>query len=223
MSLQRSNTKGASHFLKQGVDEVVLIGSVRRPSLREIIPDWYTFKFLCSIWSQKLGDDALLRRIIQLFEKEGMKVIGIQDVIPNLQVPEGVLGKINPTKLEKSDVDYGFEIAKKLGQVDVGQGVIVQQGLVLSLEGIEGTDALIKRTKQLKRKGGSGVLVKVSKPQQDLRVDMPTIGMNTVRLIHESGLKGIAVEADSVLLVDIEKTIELADKLGVFILGLKAK
>ena len=116
-----------------------------------------------------------------------------------------------------------MQVAKILGKADVGQAVIVQHGLVLSVEGIEGTAELIKRTASLKRKGGGGVLVKAVKPQQDKRVDLPTIGPNTVQAVYDSGFKGIAVEAGSSLLAEPEKMIALADKLGVFVMGIQGE
>ena len=166
-----------------------------------------------------MGDDGLLRFVIKEVENKGFDVIGIHDLMPNLLVPKGVLTHQKPSKKDIIDIERGFNVAKILGKADVGQAVIVQQGIVLSVEGIEGTKALIERTKKLKRKGEGGVLVKTIKPQQDNRIDMPTIGPETVKSIFDAGLKGIAVEAGKVLLAEAEKTIELADKLNIFIVG----
>ena len=204
-----------------GVNQLVFIGGVRRPSWSEIRPDFKGLSLLAKLSLKALGDDGLLRFVIKEVENQGFMVKGIHEIMPELLVPEGILTTKKPLKKDFMDIERGYEVAKLLGQADVGQAVIVQQGLVLSLEGIEGTAALIERTKKLKRKGDGGVLVKVIKPQQEKRVDMPTIGPNTVQSIYDAGLKGIAVEANSVLLAEAEKTIALADKLNIFIIGIK--
>ena len=211
--------QGFNEMKKQGVKEVVLIGGVRRPSLKELCPDLRGLKFFAKIGVKALGDDGLLRSVINEIETEGFKVVGIDDIMPSLLAPKGVLGTIKPSESDKIDINHGFDVAKILGSADVGQAVIVQQGLVLSVEGIEGTAALIKRTKTLKRNGDGGVLVKVSKPQQERRVDLPTIGPNTIQDIYDAGFKGVAVEAGSVLIAECEQTIQLANKLGIFIVG----
>ncbi len=210
---------GFNEMKKQGVEQIVLIGGVRRPSLKELCPDFRGLKFFAKIGLKALGDDGLLRAVIGEIEADGFKVVGIDDIMPSLLAPKGVLGKTTPTESDKADIKRGFEVAKLLGQADVGQAVIVQQGLVLAVEGIEGTAQLIQRSAPLKRTDDGGVLVKVSKPQQERRVDLPTIGPNTVKDIKQAGFKGIAVEAHSVLIAECEQTIELADKLGIFIVG----
>lgn len=211
--------QGFAEMKKQQVKQIVLIGGVRRPSLTELCPDLRGLKFFAKIGIKALGDDGLLRAVIKEIESEGFKIVGIDDIMPSLLAPKGILGTIKPSETDKSDMNRGFEVAKLLGQADVGQGVIVQQGLVLSVEGIEGTSELIKRTKTLKRSGDGGVLVKVSKPQQERRVDLPTIGPKTVQDIKDAGFKGICIEANSVLIAECEQTIQLADKLGIFIVG----
>lgn len=210
----------AFRFLKaQKVTDIVMIGAVRRASLSEICPDFKGWRFFAKIGMRALGDDGLLRAVIHEVESEGFRVRGIQEFMPQLLMPKGVLTAQKPTKKDWVDIQRGIETASLLGQADVGQAVIVQQGLVLSLEGIEGTKALIERTKALVRKGGGGVLVKMLKPTQDKRVDMPTIGPDTVQSVADSGLKGIAVQAESVLIAHIDETIKLANKLGIFIVG----
>lgn len=207
-------------LLKQfGVNQLVFIGGVRRPSWAEIRPDFKGLSLLAKLSLKALGDDGLLRFVIKEVERQGFHVKGIHEIMPELLMPKGTITTSKPLKKDWVDIERGFEVAKLLGQADVGQAVIVQQGLVLSLEGIEGTAALIERTKKLKRKGEGGVLVKVCKPQQEKRVDMPTIGPNTVQSVFDAGLKGIAVEAGAVLLAEAEKTIALADKLNIFVVG----
>ena len=217
---------GAASKLKalaeqQAIKEIVMIGRVRRPSLLEIKPDMLALKVLTKIGINALGDDALLRSIGKAMEEEaGLRVIGVQDVFTDLLTPEGVLGKISPDDDAQKDTKRGVAVAKALGTLDIGQSVIVQQGIVLGVEAIEGTDALIARSATLRREGTGGILVKIAKPQQDNRYDLPTIGPDTIVAVGKAGLRGIALEAKRSLLLEREKTIELADKAGIFILGL---
>lgn len=206
----------------RNVQEIVMIGSVRRPSLFEIFPDQMGWQLVARVGLNKKGDDGLLRRLIREIEMLGFKVRGIHELMPELLAPTGVWTACQPEQVDQTDIARGCLVAKLLGLADVGQSVIVQQGLVLSVEGIEGTKALIERTKSLRRKGRGGVLIKTIKPQQETRADMPTIGVSTVQSIYEAGLRGIAVEAGCVLVTDIEGVIELADKLGVFVMGVKS-
>ena len=211
----------AIHFLKnESVTEIVMIGSVRRPSLVEIFPDLRGWQMAFRIGLKKKGDDGLLRSIIHEIEKLGLRVRAIQDFLPNLLAPLGVLTATKPDILDIEDISRGCYTAKLLGLADIGQAVIVQQGLVLSVEGIEGTKALIERTKNLKRKGTGGVLVKTAKPTQEQRVDLPTIGVHTVQSVFDAGLKGIAVEAEQVLIPNIDEVITKADSLNIFIIGI---
>jgi DUF1009 family protein len=163
----------------------------------------------------------LLRAVADELEKEGFVVIGAHEIEPALITPEGLLGKVSPTPETQKDVERGIEVARQLGVLDVGQAVIVQQGIVLGVEGVEGTDALIERCRGLHRKGSGGVLIKSCKPQQDRRLDLPTIGVQTVRKAFQAGLSGIAVEAGASLLLDRSEVLHAADKLGIFVLGFK--
>ena len=213
--------KAISLLNKAGVRDVVFIGGVRRPSVAEIRPDFKAFLMLIKVGFRLMGDDSLLKIILAEAEKQGFHVVGVHTLLPQLLAGTGVYGKIKPTKQDELDIRQGVQVAKLLGRVDVGQAVIVQNGLVLSVEGIEGTAALIKRTASLKRKGSGGVLVKVSKPQQDRRVDLPTVGPQTVQAVFDAGFKGIAIEQGAALLVDVEEMIRLADRLGIFVVGVK--
>lgn len=202
------------------IKEIVMIGRVRRPSLLEIKPDWLALKVLTKIGMNMLGDDALLRAIGKAMEEEGgLRVIGMQDVFKDLLTPEGVLGKVTPDEDAQKDIIRGIEVAKALGQLDVGQSVIVQQGMVLGVEAIEGTDALISRAAGLKREGEGGVLIKIAKPQQDNRYDLPTIGPDTIAAMIKAGVRGVALEAGRSLLIEREKTIASADAAGIFVVG----
>jgi UDP-2,3-diacylglucosamine hydrolase len=205
------------------IKELLMIGRVRRPSLFELKPDWLALKTVTRIGMNLLGDDALLRGIGKAMEEEiGVRVIGAQDIFAGLLTEEGQLGRVAVDADAESDIARGLAIANALGKIDVGQSVVVQQGIVLGVEAIEGTDALIARAGSLRREGSGGVLVKIAKPQQDNRYDLPTIGPDTVAAAAKAGLRGIAIEAGRSFLVEREKSIALADEAGIFILGRKS-
>ena len=208
---------------EQQLKEAVMIGRVRRPSLLEIKPDFLAFKALAKIGLNLLGDDALLRAVGKAIEDEtGLRVIGAQDVFAGLLTPPGQLGCIAADELANNDIKRGVEIARTLGKLDIGQAVIVQQGIVLGVEAIEGTDALIARSADMRREGPGGVLVKIAKTQQDNRFDLPTVGPETIAAAAKAGLRGVALEAGRSLLIDREKTIALADEAGMFVVGIAA-
>ncbi|MFA6279174.1 MAG: UDP-2,3-diacylglucosamine diphosphatase LpxI [Bdellovibrionales bacterium] len=206
---------------REKIEDIIMLGRVRRPSVAELKPDWLTLKILTKIGMNALGDDGLLRGVGKALEDEcGVRLVGVADVFADLLAPEGTLTTVVPDELAQEDIRRAVEIASTLGRLDVGQAVIVQQGIILGVEAVEGTDALIERSLGVRRDGGGGVLVKIAKPQQDNRFDLPTIGIDTVRHVHAAGLAGIAVEAGRSLILEREKTIEAADMLGVFIVGL---
>ncbi len=212
---------GFKRMAKENVEEVVMIGTIRRPSFKDIIPDLRTTAFLAKVSTKALGDDGLLRAIIKEIENEKMRVVGIQEVMKDLLAKSGCLTKKKPSKTDLIDIKRGAQVAFELGRMDVGQSVVAQEGLVLGVEGIEGTDELIKRCGGYKRKGSGGVLVKLRKPQQDMRIDLPTIGSRTLENAKNSGLNGLAVHSGNTLIVDEEEVIKTADKLGMFIVGIE--
>lgn len=205
----------------EGIEEVVLAGWVRRPSLRAIRPDGRALRFLLKAGFRALGDDSLLSAIIKEVETAGYRVVGVHDIVEDLLAPEGQYGKIAPDEQAWQDIRRGLDVALGLGRVDVGQTVAVQQGIVLAVEAIEGTDAMIRRAGTLQRAGPKGVLVKLPKPGQERRVDMPTIGVKTVEEIAAAGLRGIAVEAGGALAIDLPGIVEAADRHKIFVIGMK--
>ncbi len=205
---------------EQNVTEVIMIGTIKRPTLSDLVPDLRTAAFFAKIGLKSLGDDGILRALVKEIESENMRVVGIHEVLPQLLVKEGILTKTKPDKQALADIKRGIEVAFELGKLDVGQSVIVQQGLVLGVEGIEGTDELIKRCGTYKRKGDGGVLIKLRKPQQDMRIDLPTIGTKTIEQLHNAGMKGIAVHSGNALIVNEDEVIGLANKYGMFIIGI---
>jgi DUF1009 family protein len=206
---------------QHGVRDVVMIGRVRRPSLLELKPDALMMQKLARIGISALGDDGLLKAVAREMEAEGLRIIGVQEVFADLLMPEGVLGKVAPTPEMQEDIQRGKDIARELGRMDIGQAVAMQQGIVLGMEAIEGTDALIRRAGLLKREGAGAVLVKLKKPQQDARFDLPSLGVDSVREAADAGFAGIAAEAGATLLIDREEAIRQADIHGLFLIGIK--
>jgi DUF1009 family protein len=212
--------KGFDALRRAGVEEVVMVGSVRRPALTDLKPDLKGASLLARIAGRALGDDKLLSVVIGEIEREGFKVVGVDSILTDLLAGAGVLGKYQPDKAAWADITRGLETARALGAADVGQAVIVQQGIVLGVEAVEGTDALLARCAYLRRGGSGGVLVKAKKPQQERRADLPAIGVETVKNAHAAGLSGIAIEAGQTLIVDQPSVVAVADELGLFIQGL---
>lgn len=202
-----------------GVVDLVFAGAVKRPSLGALMPDARMARFLAKVAGRALGDDGLLRAIVAEFESEGFHVVGADEVLGGLVMARGQLGRHAPDDGAWSDIRRGIEIARAIGALDIGQSAIVQQGMVLGVEGVEGTDALIERCAGLRRAGPGGVLVKAKKPHQDRRVDLPTIGPETVARAAAAGLRGIAVEADHALMIDRARVVAEADRLGLFLVG----
>lgn len=209
-----------SRLQQEGVQELVLAGKVTRPKLVNLRPDFMATKLLARLGSSLLkGDDELLRTIISFLEDQGFKVIGVDDAVEDLVTPEGLIGSIRPDKRAQADIEYGVKIARGIGELDVGQAVVVQNHQVLGVEAIEGTDKLIERCAALKVEERGGVLVKVKKPKQERRVDLPTIGVATVEKVAQAGFAGIAIEAGSSLMLDKRELTRRADELGVFVVG----
>lgn len=206
-----------------GVGELVLAGGVQRPSLASLRPDWRAAKFFARIGFRALGDDGLLSAVIKEIEREGFRVIASDDLLDRaVLMPEGLVGSRGPDDRARADIEYGMRIARAIGALDIGQSVVVQQGMVLGVEAIEGTDALLRRCAGLQRPGPGGVLVKAEKPGQERRVDRPVIGPQTVAVAAESGLSGIAAEAGAVLILDSDEVARAADAAGLFVVGVRA-
>ena len=204
------------------VTELVLAGGIRRPTLSAVRPDWRAAKFFAKVGYRMLGDDGLLSAIVKELEIEGFHLVGAHELLDGgATVPEGTLGRLAPSEEATADIVRGIAMARAIGALDIGQAVVVQQGLVLGVEAIEGTDALLERCAKLRRGGPGGVLVKLEKPGQESRVARPTIGPRTVRLAAEAGLQGIAVEAGATLLLDRDEVVRAADAAGLFVVGVR--
>ena len=204
---------------KAGVVDLVMAGGVRRPSLSELNPDGRGAMLIAKVGLSAKGDDGLLTAISRELERDGFRVVSPNDILVQGTIAAGVLGRHTPDAQADADIAHGIKVAKALVAADVGQAVVVQQGLVLGVEAIEGTDALLDRVGVLRREGLGGVLVKVAKPQQDRRVDMPTIGPATVAHAAASGLRGVAIEAGATIVLDRAETVAAADAAGLFLVA----
>ena len=204
-----------------GAQGVVFIGGLDRPTADQLQLDAYTLEHL-NLAALRDGDDAVLRAVADLFAGAGLPLLGPLDLAPDLIMPNGILGKTVPSEDFLSDGTRGAEVAAALGRLDVGQAAVVQQGLVLALEGIEGTDALIHRAGILARSGRRPVLVKMAKPQQDLRLDTPTFGPETITSLTKAGFAGAFLQAGKTLIVERAEVAHAADAAGLFVAALPA-
>ncbi|PZP46957.1 MAG: DUF1009 domain-containing protein [Agrobacterium fabrum] len=220
---------GLGRLLRENqVDRVVLSGAVaRRPEWREIRPTVGILLKLPSIVRTLLssGDDAVLQMVIKIIGTLGAKVIGAHEIAPGLLATTGVFGAQKPAEEDLKDIRKAAEAALALGKLDVGQGAVSVGGRIVALEGVEGTDGMLARVAALRAEGRisprrRGVLVKLCKPQQDVRADLPTIGMETVENARKAGLAGIAVEAGRALVLDRDAMLKAADAAGIFVCGI---
>lgn len=211
-------------FACHNVKTMVMAGKVHKHrimhqpwKLLTLFPDLTTIK----MWYGRRKDnkdDTLLLLVIRAFEAEGIKVGSALDFCPELLACEGILTRRKPTQAENLDIDFGWSLALEMGRLDVGQSVMVKDRAVLAVEAIEGTDQAILRAGKLCRSGGFTV-VKVAKPQQDMRFDVPTVGQTTVENLHKAGGKVLAIEAGRTIVLDLKATTALADKLGLSIVA----
>jgi DUF1009 family protein len=209
---------------ERGCQDLVMIGPVRRPSLLDLRPDAEGARLLARVGRAAFaGDDGLLAAVMRVLTEEGFRVIGAHDILREAVAPSGVLTRTAPDAQAMTDINRGVQVARLLGSADVGQGCVVQQGLVLAVEAVEGTDAMLARAGALRRDGIGGVLVKLVKPGQDKRADLPTIGPDTIRHAAAAGLRGLAFEARATILAEREACLAAADAAGLFLIGLDAE
>lgn len=219
---------GIIKFLKkQAVTHVCFCGNVERPDFKTVRPDLKAMLYLPgTILAAKKGDDALLRHLMGLFEKENLSVVSPQEICKPLLLGEGALGRYSILDKHREDVLSACHIAQSIGALDIGQGAVVAKGVTLAVEAQEGTDAMLTRVMALPLalKGNDteriGVLAKMVKPIQDTRIDLPVIGLKTIQNAAEAGLAGIVAEAAGALILDREAVIQYADAKGMFVVGL---
>jgi DUF1009 family protein len=210
----------------EGCEVVCFAGNVKRPDFATLLPDARGLKVVPGlIMAARQGDDALLRRVLDEFEKEGFEIEGAHEVVGEMTLPLGRLGRFYPAAEHMADIDKALMVAREIGRLDVGQGAVVCEGLVLAVEAQEGTDAMLRRVADLPQaiRGSAerprGVLAKAPKPIQETKVDLPTIGVATLQRAARAGLAGVVGEAGRLLVVDREAVIAAADELGLFVLG----
>ncbi|GLQ07209.1 LpxI family protein [Sneathiella chinensis] len=208
---------------REGCGVVTLAGPVNRPDFRNLIPDMEGLRLLKRIGGAlSKGDDGLMRAITGYLADKGFQIIGAHELSGSLVAEPGLIGSIEPEAEDWQDIHEGLQIVKAVGALDIGQAAVIRRKYVLAVEAAEGTEALIRRCGDFAWDYPAGVLVKLSKPGQELRADMPTIGPDTVEQIQAANLKGIAVEAGKTLIVNRERIRELADRAGIFVVAVTA-
>jgi DUF1009 family protein len=199
-----------------GVRRAIMAGGLGKARLlRDFRPDLAALGVLLSLRSH--DDDALLRGIADYFDRQGVEVVDAAPLVPELYAPEGLIARRKPTRRELAEVNHGLRVAKALGGLDVGQTVAVKSGATVAVEAVEGTDELIRRAGALV--GAGVVVVKASKPGQDLRFDVPAVGAQTVRVMAEMGATVLAVEAKRTLLLERAEIVEIADAHRIAVVG----
>lgn len=218
---------GIRFFRRHGVTHVTMAGKIHKVLLFRPwywwhhFPDWMCLKtffphFITNTLDRK--DDTLLMAVVSAFARHGLTMIPATDLLPEVLVHSGVLSRRHPTRREAKDIAFGWHIAKEMGRMDIGQSVVVKGQAVLSVEAIEGTDECIRRAGMLCPAGGFTV-VKVAKPQQDMRFDVPTIGLGTLQAMHAAGGKCLAVEAERTIVVDQQRVLDFAARHGIAIVA----
>lgn len=212
---------------KMNLKEIVFIGSLVRPRVRELGLDWETLKLIPRVAKLYLGGDSkLLSGVADIFVERGYVLRGAHEVAPEILIPEGLATNTRPDAREEEDIALGADLLRTIDRFDVGQAVIVAGRRVVAIEGPEGTAGMLERVAHMRRSGRlrlkerDGVLVKIPKPSQDRRIDLPAIGADTLDQAKAAGLAGVAVEALGTIVVDAQKFVEAADVAGLFVVAL---
>lgn len=207
---------------KLSVSDAVMAGKVSKELLFKhktgIIPDMKAVRLLFSLNDR--SDDTVMNAVVAELEKNGIKIHKTTTLTKSLLAPEGPMTRNKPSKDEWNDIEFGWGIAKKMGKLDIGQTVVVKDMAVMAIEAIEGTDEAIRRGGKLARK--DAVVVKVSKPKQDMRFDVPVVGIDTLHCMKSAGAKVLAVEAEKCIVVDKEEFIKEADKEQMVVVGVRS-
>lgn len=203
------------------IKHVVFAGKVNRQNISKLLLDSKGAKLFAMILRRGLNDNSVLHTIIKFFEQEDFIIIAPEQIATEIIVSRGPLTKIEIDKQAKDDIYKGFNILKGIAHFDVGQAIVIQNGLVLGVEAAEGTDDLIRRSGEIQQKNEKGaILIKACKPDQDKRVDLPCIGKHTIQYLADSGLRGVALESGTSLILDPKETTEFANEKGIFIYGI---
>ncbi|WP_206929639.1 LpxI family protein [Roseococcus thiosulfatophilus] len=213
-----------SRLRAEGVTKLSLSGRARRPSILSLLPDAWTAKAIARVGRSAFsGDDTLLRAAMNVLREEGFEIIGPMHILGGILAEAGLVAGPEPDAMARQDIARGIAVLSALSPQDVGQAVVVQQGLVLGVEAIEGTDALLARAGEQRRDGPGGVLVKLPKIGQEMRVDAPVIGPVTVAGAVAAGLRGIAIEALGTVIADKPETLQAAADAGLFIYAVESQ
>ncbi|MGB9625963.1 MAG: LpxI family protein [Phycisphaerae bacterium] len=211
-------------FRREGVARAIMAGSVRKREmygrfrLLRYLPDWTTIRLWFFVAADK-RNDTLLRAAADEMQRKGVTLSNSVEFCPDHLARPGVMTRLQPSAAQHRDAEFGWRIAKEIGRLDIGQAVAVKEQEVIAVEAIEGTDDMIRRAGALCRSGG-WTLVKVAKPDQDMRFDVPTVGVNTIENLHAHGARMLVVEAGKTLMVDREKVVAAAERLGIVLMGL---
>jgi DUF1009 family protein len=213
----------------EGCRDMVLVGTALRPALTSLRLDWTTLRLLPEIWRAfRGGDDHLLSGVARIFHDLGFRIVGAHEVAPEILMPRGNIGTFGPGQRDLADIARGLALLRALGPFDVGQAVVVADNQVLAVEAVDGTDNMLERIAELRKRGrvatgkGVGVLIKAPKPTQDRRLDMPAIGPKTVEAAARAGLAGIAVLAESTIVAEPAELARAADAAKLFVCGVSA-
>jgi DUF1009 family protein len=212
-------------FKREGVRRLVMAGKIHKVRMHQpwrllrLLPDWRTIRFWYNRKRASNSDDHLLLSVIDEFAADGLRVESALDLCPELLVRPGLLTRRAPSPAEQQDIRFGWHLAREMGRLDIGQSVAVKERAVLAVEAIEGTDRAILRAGELCPAGGF-VVVKVAKPRQDMRFDVPTVGCNTVESLHRAGGRVLAIEAGKTIVVDLDETVALANRRGLTIVAM---
>jgi DUF1009 family protein len=206
-----------SHLKKQGVSEAVMAGKISKTVLYGggVRPDMRAVALLMRLKDR--GDDSIINAVAREFERDGIRLLDMREFCRGLLTPEGPLTRRRPGRGEEADIAFGFRMAKEVGRLGVGQTVVVKEGAVMAVEAIEGTDEAIRRGGLLAK--GGAVVVKVSRPGQDMRFDVPAAGLRTIRSMRDAGARVLALEAGMSILMDREEVLREADEAGICVVG----
>ncbi len=202
---------------KQNINKLIFAGSIKRPSISELSLDLKAIEFLRMNKIESLGDDNLLKKISKYFEKYKYEFVSLSNICPDLFSAKKFLTTTKPSKIAYENLKKGKSIFKIFGKADVGQSMIIQNKIIMGLEAVEGTNDLIKRCFKYKRKGDKGILLKLKKINQDLRFDLPAIGINTLKQIKKYDYEGVFIEKNYCIIINKNKVIEYANKNKIFI------
>jgi DUF1009 family protein len=207
------------YLKKSDISNIVIAGRVSRKHLPKLILDKKGMMIFKEILKNGFNDSNIYFNIIKLIESEGLKIISPDCIVKDVLAPKGMINNVKITEQNGLDIDSGVEILKSIIKCDIGQALIINNGLVLGVEAVEGTNNLIKRCAKLRGLEVGGILVKLCKPHQDTRVDLPCIGLDTIKSIAKFGYEGIVLEAQKSIIIAKEEAIKFANENGIFIYG----